>query len=86
MELKKNINKLRISFILQIIILIIIIILNVLYKNKIDWINKILLICFNVLFYCLIAMTFFILLYFLKIIIKLFSTYLNYQHHYILLD
>ena len=70
MELKKNINKLKISFIIQIIILIIIIILNVLYKNKIDWINKILLICFKVLFYCLIAMTFFIAIFFIIIFFK----------------
>ena len=70
MELKRNINKLKISYILQIISLIIIIILNVLYKNKIDWINEILVKCFYAFFYCLIVITIFIVIFFIIIFFK----------------
>ena len=71
MELKKNINILRISFISQIILLIIIIILSAYYKYNIDWMSEISLIFFFILFYCLIAMIappviFFIIIFFKK--------------------
>jgi len=80
MELKKNINLLKISYILQIILLIIIIILNAVYKNKIDWMNKISTISFYFLFFCLIIISIFI---FIFLIIIFFKT--NYHAIFILL-
>ena len=61
MELKIKIKLLRMSYIIQIILLIIIISSNSLYKNRIDWMNRISTIFFYVLYSCLIIIVFFII-------------------------
>ena len=71
MELKNNIIILKISYISQILLLIIIIILSVYYKYNIEWISQISLIFFYILFNCLILMIippiiFFFILFFKK--------------------
>ena len=70
MELKNNINILRISYILQIILLVMFIILNSVYKNKLDWMNQILTICFYFCFFCLIIISIFVLIFFILIFFK----------------
>ena len=70
MELKKNIIILKISYISQIIFLIIIIILNAYYKYNIEWMSKISLIFFYILFNCLIVMIIPLLIFFIIIIFK----------------
>ena len=70
MELINKINILRISYILQIILLIIFIILNSVYKNKLDWMNQILTICFYFLFICLIIISIFVFIFFIIIFFK----------------
>ena len=70
MELKKSIKHLKISYILQIIFLIIIIILNIFYYKRTELINEILKIIFYVLVSFLFVMIFIIFIFLIIIIFK----------------
>ena len=70
MEFKRNIKILKLSYILEIIILIIIIVLNDIYNKKIDWMKEITTIFFYICFYCLIILTIFALVFLIIIYFK----------------
>ena len=70
MEFKRNIKILKISYIFEIIILIIIIVLNDIYNKELDWMKELNAIFFYICFYCLVILTIFALVFLIIIFFK----------------